>query len=654
MQRALLCFVSFSQCLLTCSGRLTFSPFAEAVFPTKHFPPSVEQKVLQGRQSFQDQAVATENNKLGGGAVLDSARLPIALMNSAEMLFRYANPAFCKLVGLSPEQMIGVSFRQLLPDQQACLLLLQRAYRDGKCETHTEREHTGAPSLFWAYEIWPIWSDVPADETPLGVVLQITEPGPLHRQATVMNEALLLSAVRQHELAEAAEVLNEKLTAEIGERRRAELEIEQLAFYDLLTGLPNRRLLMDRLHHSNVACSRTMHHGAVLFIDLDHFKSLNDTRGHHVGDLLLQQVGQRLKECVREDDTVARLGGDEFVVMLEGLSANLEEAQDQAKRVGAKVRAALGKPYLLANHVHHSTGSIGIGMFGKDRASVDDLLNHADLAQYRAKSSGGDGVRLFNAEMHSDAMARAALEADLRTAVQKNQLRLHYQVQVDAAGKTRGVEALLRWEHPERGLVAPADFMPCAEEHGILEALGLWVMEAACTQLTAWSRKPETAFLTLALNVSGQEFGHPEFVPRVLSILDRAGVDPTKLIVEFTEGAMIGPVEETLAKMTALKTRGISFALDDFGTGYSPLASLKTLPLSQVKIGRSFVSDVLTSHSDGVIAGALIAMGQSLGLTVVAEGVESEEQQRFLAKHGCRMYQGYLFGRPLPLEALVL
>ena len=610
--------------------------------------------MLQKTQIFQDQAVAIDNSKLRGGAVLDSARLPIALMHGAEMLFRYVNPAFCKLVGFSSEQMLGASFRDLLPDQHACLLLLQRAYRGGTCETHTDQEHTSSHSLFWAYEIWPIWSDAPADQNPLGVVLQITETGVLHRQATVMNEALLLSAVRQHELAEAAEVLNARLTAEIGERKRAEREIEQLAFYDPLTGLPNRRLLLDRLHHANLSCSRTMHHGAVLFIALDHFKSLNDTRGHHVGDLLLQQVARRLKECVREDDTVARLGGDEFVVMLEGLSANFEEAQAQAKRVGAKVLAALGKPYLLADHVHHSTGSIGIGMFSKDRESVEDILQHADLAQYRAKWSGGDGVRFFNAEIQSDARARAALEADLRGAVPKNQLRLHYQVQVDEAGKTRGVEALLRWEHPARGLLAPADFIPYAEGYGMIDGLGLWVIEAACTQLVAWSRKPETASLTLALNVSAQEIEHPEFVTRILTILHKTGADPTRLILEFTEGTMFASGEETLAKMTALKTRGISFALDDFGIGYSPLSYLKSLPLAQVKIGRSFVSEVLTSHSDGIIAGALIAMGQSLGLTVVAEGVESQEQQRFLAKHGCRMYQGYLFGRPLPVEELVL
>ena len=596
--------------------------------------------------------MAADISMLNSGAVLDAARLPIAVLGGAETLLLYANPAFCDLVGRTLEQMLNLPFRRLMPNQDVCLLLLQKVYRHGKCETHTERGHAVAEPVFWSYEVWPVLGGNEADGNPVGVVLQVTETGRSNRKAAVMNEALLLSAVRQHELMEQAEVLNNKLTAEIEERQRVEREVERLAFYDSLTDLPNRRLLRDRLHHASVACHRTLQHGAILFIDLDRFKNLNDTRGHHVGDLLLQQVARRLQGCVRENDTVARLGGDEFVVVLEGLSANAAGAHAQAEMIGDKVLASLNQPYLLIDYQYHCTGSIGIGMFSSDRDSVDDLLKRADSAQYRAKSAGGGSLRFFDVEMLAAAGARAALEASLREAVQKRQFRLHYQVQVDEGGAVRGAEALLRWEHPERGLLLPAEFIECAEKAGIVESIGLWVMEAACLQLRDWSRKPETASLTLSVNVSAREFGHPDFVARILTTIDEVGADPTKLILEFTERIMFGPLEETLGKMFALKAQGLCFALDDFGTGYSSLSCLRDLPLSQVKIDRSFVSDILGNYSDGVIAGTVIAMGQSLGLTVIAEGVETEEQHQFLARHGCHMYQGFLFGRPLPMQHL--
>jgi diguanylate cyclase (GGDEF)-like protein len=586
-------------------------------------------------------------------AVLDFARLPIAVMNGAEKILCYVNPAFCSLLEKNAEEMVGTPFAKLMPDD-GCLLLLDQVYRNGKCETHAEPAHAKPHPFYWSYEIWPTWGETPGDGDPVGVVLQVTETAPLHSRAAVMNEALLLSAVRQHGLMEEAESLNRKLSAEISERQQAELEIEQLAFYDSLTDLPNRRLLMDRLHHATLACCRTRHHGAIIFIDLDQFKRLNDSEGHHLGDLLLQQIAQRLKGCVREDDTVARLGGDEFVVMLKELSEDVADAHAQAKKVAVKVLASLNQPYLLADHDYHGSASIGIALFSKNRESVDDLLKRADLAQYRAKSAGGRSIRFFDSEMEANARARAALEADLRRAVQKGQFRLHYQPQVNDEGNLVGAEALLRWEHPDRGLLLPSEFIAFAEEHGIIEPIGLWMAETVCRQLREWSLRFETSHLTLAINVSAREFGHPAFVTRMLAIIDKIGADPKKLIMEFTERVMFGPIEETLRKMSTLKDRGVSFALDDFGIGFSSLASLKNLPLSQLKIDRSFVRDVLTNPADALIVSAVIALGQSLGLSVVAEGVETEEQRQFLRRHGCLVYQGFLFGQPQPTENLAL
>jgi diguanylate cyclase (GGDEF)-like protein len=587
--------------------------------------------------------VADACGQTGTVAILDFARLPMAIMNGAEQILCYANPAFCCLAGKSREEMIGKPCAELLPPGDECLALLDRVYHTGNTESHTQQEHAKPHPLYWSYEIWPVFGEVQDDGRPIGVILQVTETAPFHRRATVMNEALLVSAVHQDELMEAAETLNTKLQGEIQERQRAEAEIEQLAFYDPLTQLPNRRLLVDRLHHALLTCCRTMHHGAILFIDLDHFKTLNDTQGHHLGDLLLQQVAHRLTSCVRGCDTVARLGGDEFVVMIA-----------QAKKIGTKMLDALNEPYLLTGYEHRSSGSIGITLFSKKQESVEDLLKRADLAQYRAKESGGSAIRFFDPEMQATVTARAALDADLRRGLHGGQFLLHYQPQVNHDGYLVGAEALLRWQHPTRGLLLPAEFIVFAEGNGQIESIGQWVVEAACIQLMAWSLRPEMAHLTLAINISAREFGHPKFVTRMLTIIDEVGADPRKIVLEFTERAMFGPVEETLAKMSALKARGVCFALDDFGIGFSSLASLKSLPLDQLKIDRSFVRDVFTNPNDAIIASASIALGQSLGLTVIAEGVETEEQRHFLAHHGCCVYQGFLFGQPGPVEDLML
>jgi diguanylate cyclase (GGDEF)-like protein/PAS domain S-box-containing protein len=441
------------------------------------------------------------------------------------------------------------------------------------------------------------------------------------------------------------------IDTDITDRKEAEHAIQQLAFYDPLTRLPNRQLLLDRLQHALAVSGRAKTAGALLFIDLDNFKTLNDTLGHDKGDQLLQQVALRLNSCVRGSDTVARLGGDEFVVMLEGLSQHPREAAASARRVGEHILATLTEPYRLGEHGHFSTPSIGVTLFNDQDSDVGELLKRADLAMYQAKTKGKNTLRFFDPDMQKVVIARATLEADLRQAFLEDQFVLHYQPQVLLDGHPIGAEALIRWRHPERGMVGPGEFIPLAEETGLILPLGGWVLDAACAQLVAWSGRVETAHLTLAVNVSARQFGHPDFVGQVLAALRSTGADPWKLKLEITESLLVENVEETVEKMTALKAEGVGFALDDFGTGYSSLAYLKKLPLDQLKIDQSFVSDVLTDPNDATIARTIIALGQSLGLAVIAEGVESAAQRDFLAGHNCDAYQGYLFSPPLaPLQ----
>ncbi|MGA8055578.1 MAG: EAL domain-containing protein, partial [Burkholderiales bacterium] len=441
---------------------------------------------------------------------------------------------------------------------------------------------------------------------------------------------------------------------EITDRRVAEARIEQLAFYDSLTQLPNRRLVLDRLHHALAASNRSRELGAVLFIDLDDFKTLNDTRGHDVGDLLLKEVASRLAACVRENDTVGRLGGDEFLVILERLGANAEEAATQAGVIGNKLLAALAHPCVVAGHAIHITGSAGVALFGDHEETADGMLKRADLAMYRGKAGGRNTLCFFDLEMQNAVTARAALEAELRQALRDSQFRLLFQPQVDGAGRVTGAEALIRWQHPRRGLVCPAEFVPSAEETGLIVPLGRWVLRAACAELAAWSVVPNTAHLTMAVDVSAREFRHPDFVDEVSNVLEETGANPQKLVLEFTESLLLDDTDDTIAKMVALKAKGVSFAVDDFGIGYSSLIYLKHLPVDQLKIDQSFVRGVLIDPNDAAIAGAILALGHSLGLAVIAEGVESAEQREFLARLGCNRFQGYLFGRPGPVEALLI
>lgn len=441
-------------------------------------------------------------------------------------------------------------------------------------------------------------------------------------------------------------------------RKAAENEITQLAFYDSLTQLPNRRLMLDRLGQALTSSARHHRHGALMLIDLDNFKSLNDTLGHDVGDQLLVHVAARLESCIRDGDTVARLGGDEFVLILEDLDKEGLAAM-QAEAVAQKVLAELKKPYLLeltldteqrTQRSHDCTSSLGIALFRDQSITVDELMKRADTAMYQAKAAGRNTLRFFDPEMQEAVAARAALEFDLRRALLEKQFLLYYQAQVDSSDRVIGAEVLLRWQHPMRGLVTPVEFIPLAEETGLILPLGQWVLEAACGQLAAWAEQPQTRDLTLAVNVSARQFRQSNFVEQVLSTVSQLGADPHKLKLELTESMLVDNVDDIIEKMTILKAHGVNFSMDDFGTGYSSLSYLKLLPIYQLKIDRSFVRDVLTDTNDAAIARTIVALGQSLGLSVIAEGVETQSQRDFLAASGCTFYQGYFFSRPLPLN----
>lgn len=439
------------------------------------------------------------------------------------------------------------------------------------------------------------------------------------------------------------------LVQDITERNEAEEKIKALAFFDQITGLPNRSLLMDRLKQSVRASSRSGQYVALLLIDLDNFKMLNDTLGHDMGDMLLRHVAERLLASVRAGDTVARLGGDEFVLILSNLSSTLSDAATLAELVGEKIIATLDQVYQLDGVTYQCTASMGATLFIGERTDIDSLVKQADIAMYRSKKEGGNTLRFFDPDMEAFIVKRAAMEKDLRQAVPEGQLALHYQPQ-ESRGQLMGAEALLRWDHPANGPVSPAEFIPLAEETGLILTLGKWVLEAACDQLAAWAARPETSHLALAVNVSAHQFRQDEFVDDVLRALRKAKANPQRLKLELTESALVANIEDIIEKMFALKAKGVGFSLDDFGTGYSSLSYLKRLPLDQLKIDRSFVHDILIDANDAAIAQTIIALADSFGLTVIAEGVETAAQRDYLSSIGCHSCQGYLISRPLPAE----
>ena len=441
---------------------------------------------------------------------------------------------------------------------------------------------------------------------------------------------------------------------DISARRSAEREARYLAFYDALTDLPNRRLLTDRLSQVLASSARTGLYAALLFIDLDDFKTLNDSRGHAVGDLLLREVAQRLQDSVRVQDTVARLGGDEFVVLLQNLSKDETAAAALVRHMGETMLARLRQPYTLVGQPQRVTASMGATMLCDHHSSIDQVLQQADMAMYRAKEAGRNTLCFFDPDMQQAVNLRALLEAELHTGLQQKQFFLVYQPQVDSTGRVTGAEALVRWQHPDKGLVAPSLFIPQAEESGLILPLGEWIMETALQQQACWRTDPALARLHLAINVSARQFRQIDFVAQVLALLQSSGADPTRITLELTESLLLSDVDSVIATMHALKAHGLRFSLDDFGTGYSSLNYLKRLPLDQIKIDQGFVRDILHNASDAAIAHTIIMLAHTLKLHVIAEGVETEAHHAFLQAQGCRAFQGYLFGRPEPLAAFEL
>lgn len=428
-------------------------------------------------------------------------------------------------------------------------------------------------------------------------------------------------------------------------------KIERLAFYDPLTQLPNRRLLLDRLQQALASGTRSGKLGALLFLDLDHFKTLNDSLGHDIGDELLQQVAQRLLSCVREDDTVSRFGGDEFVVMLEDLSKQPLEAATQAEAVAEKILAALNQTYMLNAHAYRSTSSVGITIFKNHDENLEELLKQADIAMYQAKKSGRNTLRFFDPKMQESINHRIALECELHQALEKQQFCLYYQIQVHSSGRVLGAEALLRWIHPSKGIVSPTEFIALAEESGLILSLGKWVLESACAQLAAWQKNIRTRHLSLSVNVSAKQFHQIDFVSQVENAVQRYAFNPGLLKLELTESMLLENIDSIIDAMSRLKKIGIQFSLDDFGTGYSSLQYLKRLPINQLKIDQSFIQDITFDEQDRSIVRTIIAMANSLNLEVIAEGVETKEQKQRLYNKGCHQFQGWLFAKPLPLDA---
>lgn len=414
--------------------------------------------------------------------------------------------------------------------------------------------------------------------------------------------------------------------------------------------MPNRRLLLDRLKHALVNSARSGKDVALLFLDLDHFKTLNDSFGHDVGDLLLQQVAERLTTCVRDGDTAARLGGDEYVVMLENLSERPIEAAAQAKFISEKILFALNQPYQLNTHEYQSSVSIGVALIGKQDISQDELLKHADIAMYQAKKAGRHSVCFYDPQMQHTILARIELERELRDAIEKQQFKLYYQIQVDHFGSPLGAEALIRWQHPDRGLVSPLHFIQLAEETGLILPIGQWVLEAACAQLKEWEHNAHCNALSISINVSAKQFRQGGFVSQIQTAIKRYAINPKLLKLELTESILLESIEATIMIMNELKKTGIRFSLDDFGTGYSSLQYLKRLPLSQLKIDQSFVHDIVSDINDEAIVRTIVAMAQSMDLEVIAEGVETLEQRQLLQDTGCMKFQGYLFGKPVSIE----
>lgn len=559
------------------------------------------------RRDITDRKLAEQNQRIADTAI---ESIEAIVITDADSRILRVNKSFSSLTGYSPEEVIGKPTSTFKSGRH------DKAFYQAMWKSLTENK-------FWKGEIWdrrkngeiyPKWLTITA----------VTDP-----------DGLTTNYVGAF--------------TDLSEHKDAKEAIHRLAFYDPLTDLPNRRLLRDQLNMALNNSARDQHYGAVLMIDLDHFKLINDTKGHAVGDLLLVEVAQRLKSCVREHDTVARLGGDEFVIMLELLSKDASQAALQVEAVSKKIMQAINQPFLIAGHELHSSLSIGISLFTLPASTGEEMLKRSDAAMYQAKSAGRNTVRFFDPNVHASLEKRLKVETELHQALPENQLKLYYQAQVDHQSKVLGAEVLLRWEHPQRGLVPPNEFIPLAEESGLILSIGEWVLRTACLQLKKWENNPLTRDLLLAVNVSARQFSQPNFVSEVCRVLEETGVSASHLKLELTESLVLQNVASVIEKMEALKLLGLRFSIDDFGTGYSSLSYLTKLPISQLKIDRSFVSDIDTDPNDAVIAQTIIGMANNLGFNVIAEGVETEAQRVCLENYGCPSYQGYLFSKPVPL-----
>jgi diguanylate cyclase (GGDEF)-like protein/PAS domain S-box-containing protein len=465
------------------------------------------------------------------------------------------------------------------------------------------------------------------------------------RSGEIFPQWISINAVRD----QAGAITNYVSTfLDISERKLAEEEIARLAHFDTLTGLPNRRLILDRLNHAFLTCQRQHRHGVLMFVDLDHFKHLNDALGHSAGDHLLAQVGERLRQLMRQTDSVGRLGGDEFLVLLSTFTESSAAAVHEAEQVAAKILNGLGRPFELEGQLYHLGASIGVAIFPDGCLEASDALKQADTAMYRAKESSRNTVRFFEASMQAAAEKRLELERALRAALSDGELSLHFQPQVAADGQLAAAEVLTRWYRPGHGWIPPAVFIPIAEESGLITVLGGWVLNRACQAIHRMEQEGRAC--DVAVNVSPRQFRQADFVDQVRSALTAGRAAPHHLVLELTENAVLDDLDEAAGKMTALRELGVRFSIDDFGTGYSSLAYLRRLPVSEIKIDRSFVADVITDPGDAAIVDAILAMAQRLGLKAVAEGVETAEQVRFLDERGCRYFQGYYYGAALPWD----
>lgn len=525
-----------------------------------------------------------------------------------------SNESISRMTGYSVEELVGRKPQILLSDQQT---------QDFQERVWVQVDRHGS----WAGEVWckrkdnqlfPVWLNVSTVRDAKGA--------PTHYVGSLTD---------------------------ITDRKHAEEQISRLAYYDPLTGLPNRQLMMERLHHALLAGSRTGGRGAVLFLDLNNFKAINDTLGHEEGDKLLQEMARRLRSCVREEDTVARFGGDEFIVLIENLEDVPERAALSAKKVADKLLKVISQSCVLREKSYSCSASIGVALWqGHATTDMHELLKHADVAMYEAKKANRSTVCFFDPQMQIALEHRTQMETKLRQALALERFTLHFQRRVDDRGVTRGAEVLLRWLDPEQGIVSPAQFIGIAEDSGLIVPIGRWVVQIACRQLKSWATLDQTRKLRLSVNISPKQFAEENFVSDVTEILAATGADPALLELEITEGLLLQDVEQIIPKMEALRALGVSFAIDDFGTGYSSLSYLQRLPINVLKIDQSFVRDMPLSRSSEAIVRTIIQMGQSLGLEVIAEGVETEEQKTMLAQRGCFQYQGYLFGRPVPIDAL--